>query len=212
MKFLSLTFILFLTSLASLISLSAFAVDLQSGDVILMSYNCYECRVIESETNSPYSHSGVVLKNEAGQVMVAQSIGFVNTYTLEKFLSRQTPGTRADVFRPQKFLKLNLKSQKKLNAKMLEVFNQTYKGAPFDVLYLWDNFDSEGRELLYCSEFIAKFMDHFLDTPTVPKVISYEKNKDYWSQYFKGNVPVNVLGNSPVSFAQDPRFTFIGSL
>ena len=71
-------------------SFSLKAFELQSGDIILISFNCYECRVIESETNSPFSHSGVVVKNEKGELMVAQSLTTVRLSSLQDFLMNFT--------------------------------------------------------------------------------------------------------------------------
>lgn len=189
-----------------------FGTELKSGDIILFSLNCYECRVIESETNSHFSHSGVVIKNIYQEVKIGQSLGQVGLYSLEQFLKNKTPGTQASVYRPKQFLHLSLAGQKKLDKKMITLFNIKFNGAPFDTQFSWDNFDHEGRELLYCSEFIAKFLDHFLVDPTVPYPLSYKKNADYWFNYFDRNIPEGVLGNSPSSFSRDSRFVFIGNL
>ncbi|MGZ3789552.1 MAG: YiiX/YebB-like N1pC/P60 family cysteine hydrolase [Bacteriovorax sp.] len=190
----------------------AHALELQNGDVLLISFNCYECRVIESETNSKFSHSGVIIKNEAHEIRVGQSLGFVALYPLDQFLKNKTPGTSVSVYRPKEFLNLKDLDRTSLEERMLSVFNSSFKGAPFDVKYLWDNFDENGRELLYCSEFIAKFLDHFLGVATVPFPLTYKKNEAYWSQYFHGMIPEGVLGNSPASFSHDERFAFVGNL
>lgn len=202
--------IFLLLSLFTLNDLLAF--DFKSGDVLLISFNCYECRVIESETNSQFSHSGVIIKNEAHEIRVGQSLGFVALYPIDQFLKNITPGSNVAVYRPKEFLYQSTGEQKLLEQKMLQVFNTQFKGAPFDSRYIWDNFDSSGRELLYCSEFIAKFLDHFLNYPTVPYPLTYKKNEQYWLNYFKGNIPEGVLGNSPASFAHDERFVFMGNL
>ena len=189
-----------------------FAFELQNGDVLLISFNCYECRVIESETNSQFSHSGVVLKNENKEIRIGQSLGFVALYPLDQFLKNRTPGTLVSVYRPKEFSDLSSAEKTSLEESMLSVFNSAFKGLPFDSRYLWNNFDEKGRELLYCSEFIAKFLDHFLNQPTIPYPLTYEKHADYWMKYFKGDIPEGVLGNSPASFSHDSRFTFVGTL
>lgn len=197
----------------TLVSLScAHALDLQNGDVLLISFNCYECRVIESETNSSFSHSGVIIKNESHEIRVGQSLGFVALYPLDQFLKNKTPGTSVSVYRPKEFVNLKASDQASLEERMLSVFNSTFKGAPFDTKYLWNNFDDKGRELLYCSEFIAKFLDHFLGTATIPYPLTYKKNEAYWFQYFHGVIPEGELGNSPASFSKDERFIFVGNL
>lgn len=191
---------------------TAMSFELNSGDVLLISFNCFECRVIESETNSTFSHSGIVVKNELNEIRIAQSLGKVELYSLEQFLKNITPGTNVSVYRPLSFFNLTSAEYKRLNRKMLSIFNSKFKGAPFDVRFLWDNFDKNGIELLYCSEFIAKFVDNFLDTPTLPYPLSYKKNNDYWLKYFNGEIPEGVLGNSPASFSSDKRFVSLGDL
>ena len=203
---------IFLTLIVFIEMNVALGLELQSGDVVLISFNCYECRVIESETDSNFSHSGVVIKNENNEIRIGQSLGSVALYTVDDFLKKMTPGTRASVYRPKEFSNLNFYEMKKLEESMLSTFNQKFKGAPFDVLYLWNNFDKFGRELLYCSEFIAKFINQFLDNPTIPFPLTYQKNYEYWFKYFRGIVPEGVLGNSPASFSRDERFIFVGNL
>lgn len=206
-----------LTSLLfTLLSISwAFAFDtssLKSGDVLLISLNCYECRVIESETNSPYSHSGIVIKNELGEIKIAQSLTGIALYSFQQFSKYKTPGTSIAVYRPHELSNLSSKEELTIDQQMLKVFNEQFKGLPFDKRYLWDNYNSEGLELLYCSEFVAKFLDRFLSNPTIPFPLSYKKNWVYWLQYFKGDIPDGVLGNSPASLSYDERLNFIGNL
>jgi hypothetical protein len=203
MKYLIYTICLFLSSF------QISALTLKSGDVLLISFNCYECRVIESETNSDFSHSGVVIKDENGNIKIGQSLGFVALYDLPSFLKNRTPNTKAFVYRP---LELLNSENKNIDLDMFKIFQTEFKGALFDSNYLWNNIDKNGRELLYCSEFIAKFLDHFLKVPTTPFPLTYSKNRDYWFQYFKGKIPEGELGNSPVSFSRDSRFQFIGTI
>lgn len=190
----------------------AHAINLQNGDVLLISFNCYECRVIESETNSKFSHSGVIIKNEAHEIRVGQSLGFVALYPLDQFLKNKTAGTIVSVYRPKEFSNLKTLDMSSLEERMLSTFNSTFKDAPFDDKYLWNNFDEKGRELLYCSEFIAKFLDHFLGVATVPYPLTFKKNEAYWLQYFHGVIPEGELGNSPAAFSRDERFVFVGNL
>lgn len=192
---------------------AAFGVkNLEAGDVVLLSLKCYECRVIESETNSLFSHSGVVITDESGQKRIAQSLGKLDHFSLKDFTKNITPGTFVHVYRPKEFLNLSKTERLNLEKTLLDLFNSKFKNAPFDSLYLWNNFNSQGIEILYCSEFIAKFLDHVLSLKTIPSPISYKKHIDYWTNYFKGVVPEGELGNSPAAFSRDPRFEFIGTI
>lgn len=181
--------------------------ELRVGDVLLISLNCYTCRMIESETQSPFSHSGIVLIDENNKVRIAQSLGKVAHYSYEDFAKNKTPGTLVHVYRARQLI-----GKEGLEKDFLDVFNEKFKGAPFDSKYSWNNFSSDGQELLYCSEFIAKFIDYFLIEKSIPTPISYRKNYEYWLMYFKGVVPEGELGNSPASFMRDQRFEFIGTL
>ena len=179
--------------------------DLKAGDVLLISLNCFECRMIESETNSQFSHSGVVIVDQNGHNKVAQSLGKLDIFTFEAFSKNKTPQTLISVYRPKEFKNLKDLNQKKLEQDMYNLFLERFRNTPFDSKYLWDNFTSNGTELLYCSEFIAKFLDHFLRQKTVISPISYQKHYEYWMQYFRGVVPEGELGNSPASFSRDDR-------
>lgn len=192
---------------------AAFGVkNLEAGDVVLLSLKCYECRVIESETNSLFSHSGVVITDEFGQKRIAQSLGKLDHFSFKDFTKNISPGTFVHVYRPKEFINLTLQDRQKLEKTLFDLFNSKFKNAPFDSLYLWNNFNSQGIEILYCSEFIAKFLDHVLSLKTIPSPISYKKHIDYWIKYFKGVVPEGELGNSPAAFSRDPRFEFIGTI
>lgn len=202
-------------ALLTLIPYSVFGLtlgDLKAGDVLLISLNCYECRVIESETNSLFSHSGVMVRSESGELRVAQSLGKLDHFSYAEFSKNKTPGTSIHVYRPRELKNISTAKRNLLEKVMLDVFNEKFKDAPFDSKYLWNNFNPYGVELLYCSEFIAKFLDHFLKEKTIPFPITYQKHIDYWTKYFKGVVPEGELGNSPASFARDPRFEFIGTI
>lgn len=208
MKNLIVVYLLFQVSNAFALSFK----NLEAGDVVLLSFNCYECRVIESETDSLFSHSGVVIADEKGEKRIAQSLGRLDHFSFQEFSKNMTPGTFVHVYRPIELKNLTPLKRHNLEKTLFDIFQSKFKNAPFDSKYLWNNFASNGSELLYCSEFIAKFLDHVLTQKTVPFPISYKKNFDYWFKYFNGDVPEGELGNSPVSFSRDPRFEFIGTL
>jgi hypothetical protein len=83
---------------------------------------------------------------------------------------------------------------------MEKVFNRDFKGLGFDPEYRWNNFQADGSELLYCSEYITKFLNRFLSKKIIPKAMDYSNNWDYWFNYFNGDVPQGEAGNSPADF------------
>ncbi len=180
--------------------------DLKSGDVLLLSFNCMECRYIESETGGPYSHSGVVSIHDRN-VFVMQALGNVNEVPLSKFLKPKTPESKVRVMRAK-----NLNENRLLNFQ--KIFNEKYNGKPFDSEFLWDNLDLKGNEKFYCSEFVAKFLNEFLDNQSIlPYPLSYNKHPEYWRRMFKGQLPNGVPGNSPVGIFNDgENFEDLGDL
>lgn len=187
-----------------LFSQLSWAFSLQEGDVILFSYNCYECRMIESETGAPYSHSGIVVRDSDGELKIAQALTKVHLTSLVNFLKPRTPGTKVLVRRSRELMNRQIS--------LTSIFKNEFEGLAFDSDYLWDNVDQNGRELIYCSELLAKLLNHVLTQKLRPYPLTYQKHYDYWYKHFQGHVPEGVLGNSPASFAQNPAFITIGEL
>ena len=185
--------------ISSFLANTGFSNIWEDGDVLLLPLNCYSCRYIENETGAPYSHSGVLLKIN-NQWAVAQSLGKVKTFSVSEFLSMGRKGAKALHLR-SKFLGSS--------KKMVSTYLKKYKGLAFDSSYRWDNFDEEGRELLYCSEFISKFLNQFLTKKIKPKAMDYSSNWEYWFNYFNGDVPQGEPGNSPADFFFSADFTHL---
>lgn len=166
----------------------------RSGDVLLISLNCYVCSLIERSTGAPYSHSGLLLER-AGKWWVAQALGSVHVVELERFLALKKAGTSVAHLRP----KLSAHDRSHLWA----IFAQ-FEGLPFDSHYLWDD------ETLYCSEFIAKFFQQIDPTLLAPKPIEYGADDIYWRQIQGPNYNEGELGNSPADLLSDSYFKLLG--
>jgi hypothetical protein len=184
------------------------AFSFKSGDLILLPLNCYSCEIIEQETQSSYSHSGVLIQEE-GQWFVAEALLKVELTPLKIFLQRVRPGFKAGVFRPKKWIN---KRPKKLNQRLLKSFKQDFEGLPFDPLYLWDNFDTNGNEMLYCSEFLSKFLTPFLPLHFIPGPMDYRDRWEYWSRVYEGNVPQGRPGTNPGDIEHSVLFKFLGEI
>lgn len=186
--------------------------NIQIGDVILISLNCYGCQIIESETGSKYSHSSVVINKSGNNVMVAQSLGDVHLLSLKKFLLMKRPGTKAGVFRPKFVTDFSKKEMNRFHERLSNEFYISFLGKKFDSLYLWENFDDNGEELLYCTEMITKlFLKLGFDIVDV-KPMDFSKNWDYWYRYYRGEVPQGELGNGPVDFEKGHNFFFLSEV
>jgi hypothetical protein len=194
---------------------SGIILEYRTGDVILVPLYCASCRVIEDENQSRFSHSGVVIRNETGEIFVAEALGKVKLTKLSEFLSRVRPGQMAFLYRPIEFdVLLNYRPGefKSIEAKMRRVFVRDYEGLGFDEKFSWTNRDSKGRELLYCSEFVAKFLNRFLRHDFMPRPMSFDRNYDFWTRYFGGQPPQGELGNSPGDFERSPFLNEVRSI
>ena len=181
--------------------------DLRNGDVILQSQACFVCQLIEEEENSPYSHIGVIVTPEFGEPMVLESWGYVTNTPLSEFLARRKRNTRSLILRSQSHLRLA-----SVNAyELMDRFGNSFAGKIYDPAFLWNNRDENG-ELLYCSEFVAKFINPFLGNKLLPKAMHYERNRSAWMHYFNGNPPDGKQGLSPGDFERSPLFNRIGLL
>jgi hypothetical protein len=185
----------------------AHGANLRSGDLILISLNCRSCPKIESETGSPYSHSGLLIQ-ENNQWVVLEALGTVKKTPLAKFKKYVRPGTKPHHYR----LKEWKQKDPDRNQKLLDRFQEDYEGKPFDGLYLWNNFDNDGNELLYCSEMITKLLNEFLNTKVPTEPMDFTENWDYWERVYNGNVPQGEPGNSPSTFAEPFLSDFLGEL
>ncbi|MBT5095451.1 MAG: hypothetical protein HOM21_14470 [Halobacteriovoraceae bacterium] len=190
------------------------SLEIRAGDVILLPLYCYTCEILESETGSPFSHSGVVLEDESGDLVVAEALGDTHWVPLAEFLGRTEKEKMAGLYRPKEFHFLWARDPEgfsKFKINLRRIFRTKYLGLGFDKKYLWDNYDSEGKELLYCSEFVSKFLNEFLTLEVEPAPMSFLKHWDYWVRYYGGvnEVPQGKLGNSPAYFSRSELFFFV---
>lgn len=190
--------------LIAIISSSAHSIEFKTGDVLLLPLRCYLCKLIESETSSPYSHSAVIYRTPQGQLMVLQSLKNVHQLPLNDFLKMKDPTRPALVLRPKQLLSSSEEIKK--------IFDQDFLGAEFDYQDLWNNRDQLGREKYYCSEFVAKFLNRFIAHPIVGKPMNFDKNYSLWENVYDGHIPQGEWGISPQGLAESPELEAIGLL
>lgn len=181
-------------------------VELKVGDILLLELSCYSCQRIAEETGSRFSHSGLILKNSQGELVVTESLNTVRAVDLISFVKRSAKGASVKVMRTNDFSL----SEKHLEKASWLLFTQRYEGLLFDALFLWNRFDEQGREMLYCSEFIAKFLNHFLTRELLPEPMDFTMHWDFWQRYFGRTPPQGELGNSPASFEVAPGWFELG--
>ena len=192
--------------LISFFPLKANAIQLKSGDIILESLSCSLCSLIEAEEKTTYSHMGVLVMNE-GSWSVLESWEKVRITPLPAFLSRRKKDSSVLVLRAHSNqVKFRLDSTSLLNR-----FENYFIGLSYDSEFLWNNADARG-EKLYCSEFVTKFLAAYLINSVPTKPMHFEIGRDQWLQYFHGNPPDGLPGNSPGDFERSPLFNHVGTI
>lgn len=182
---------------------------LKVGDVLLQPLNCWSCFLIEAQEESIYSHMGLVLQ-VTPEIIIAESLGTVRKVSLKEFDKKTEAGQKIMVlrFRNEKITEAMEKDQKAF----MKMFVQEFEGAEYDSEFLWNNFDQNGREKMYCSEMIAKFLHYYLGLDMPIKRMKYDKYREHWITYFRGNPPDGKWGNAPADFDRSELFYRLGEL
>ncbi len=192
--------------------------ELRPGDIILLSLNCSICPLIENETDSPYSHSGIVVQKDMGAVVVAQALGRgVQHVTLDQFLAGLRSGGVAHIYRARALDQLyheNPQGFHKFEDELWHNYTTQFMGSSFDPFFLWDNRDAQGKEKFYCSEFVAKLLNRSLERnhQIKPVAMDFSRNLSTWQRLFHGVVPQGKPGLAPADFTRNDLLYFVNSL
>lgn len=175
--------------------LASSKVELKPGDILLQPLHCWACNLIEGQTNSEYSHIGVVISASEKEILVAEAYLKVRAVSLEEFNSKTQKGLALEVLRP--------------NFVSNDLFKNYYKhfhNKPYDRNFLWDD------EKIYCSELVQKLFE--ISSMQSPRAtpMEFDVNREYWERYFRGEVPDGELGISPEDFKQSGLYNSIGFL
>lgn len=183
-------FLIFLFSFnASSIELS----KLKVGDIILQPLNCWSCSLIEAQTESEFSHIGLVSRIDDSKVYIAEAFMSVREVSFKEFNTKTERGIKLKVLRP-----------KYVNPELENVFRDSFEGLDYDSGFLWD--DSE----IYCSELLYKLFNNLnMDVPALLPM-KFDVNAHYWDRYFRGKTPRGDLGVSPDDFDDESLYEFIG--
>ncbi len=113
----------------------------QEGDICFQSLSHNPViDAIEGATESPYSHCGILVKNE-GEWYVLEAIGPVKETPIKKWIL-QARDNHFDVYRLKEPYRQHIPA-------MIEAAKK-YKGRPYDIRYQMDD------EKIYCSELVFK--------------------------------------------------------
>jgi hypothetical protein len=199
----------FFLALILLLPLQAIALELKVGDILLQPLNCWSCRLIEEQENTIYSHMGMIIETSP-ELKVVEALGSVRTINLKEFSVRTEKGQRLSVRRFQNdqavaYLQNNQKE-------LVKIFQDEFLGMKYDHDFLWNNVDENGVEKLYCSEMVSKLLHRFMQVDLPIKKMKFDKNREYWIQYFHGNPPDGMWGNAPADFEKSSLFYEVGEL
>ena len=195
--------------LSLFISLSVQAVELKVGDILLQPLNCWSCGLIEIEENTIYSHASIVIALEP-EVMVAEALNKVRVLPLKTFHARTRPGGKLSVQRLTSSAAVEY--MQKNQAGLYKMYQEWFEGSDYDHEFLWNNLDANGNEKFYCTEFITKLVQGFLGIELPTKDMHFEKNREQWMRYFKGNPPDGKRGNSPGDFERAEQLYEVGEI
>lgn len=185
---------------------SAYEFGPESGDVILLGLTCRSCSMISDETGSSYNHVGVVIRDPLSKrLFVAQALSTVHLLPIDEFFALLRKKDNYLILRSKTIARFPIYELNFINRVMWERFHKEFNGLGYDRKYLWNNHDSRG-ELLYCSEFVAKFLAPFLEYPFVPSKMTFIRNYDFWFKFFDGQVPEGKPGLSPGDLLYNDEF------
>ena len=192
--------IFLLSTITILLSLNAESMtpqELRVGDILLQPLNCWVCSLIEAETESEYSHVGIVVSfNHSQEAMIAESYSLkVKIKTFKEFSRKTEKGKFLEVLRPSS-----------VSPKLYENYLEFFDGKPFDSKFLWED------KAIYCSELVQKLLLMSNMNVQSPEPMTYNKYRKYWKTYFNGDIPDGELGVNPASFKNSGLFQSLGFL
>lgn len=169
--------------------------DLKVGDILLQPLHCWACNLIEAQTQSEFSHIGVVshISQKEKKVFVAEAFMKVREIEFNEFNKKTQKGLSLKVYRPG-YVAIDFR----------KTFKSTFENLAYDSGFLWDD------EKIYCSELLYKlFRDSNMKVPEALPM-KFDVNREHWEKYFKGHVPEGEIGISPADFDDESLYEFIG--
>ena len=188
---------------------SLWALELKVGDVLLQPRSCWSCTLIEEQEGSIYSHIGMVIAVEP-ELKVIDALGTVKMQSFEAFDSGTEKGQKISVRRLVREDAVEFLQDHK--EKFLQYYRVMFDGLKYDHDFLWNNFDENGDEKMYCSEMLTKLLQGFMGIEVGTRRMKFDKNREQWIKYFRGLPPDGKIGNSPAVFEQSHLFYEVGEL
>jgi Permuted papain-like amidase enzyme, YaeF/YiiX, C92 family len=184
------------------------AFEMKVGDVLLQPRDCWSCTLIEEQEGSIYSHMGMVI--QVSPLMVIDALGTVKIQTYDAFNAGTEKGQKIAVLRLRREDAVEHLQEGRLE--FLAYYLNYFDGLKYDHDFLWNNLDENDEEKLYCSEMVTKLLKGFMGIEVGTRKMKFDKNREQWIRYFKGNPPDGKIGNSPAVFEQSELFYVVGEL
>lgn len=195
--------------LLGLLSFNSYGFDLKVGDILLQPRDCWSCSLIEAQEDTIYSHMGMVIQ-VTPTLKVIDALGIVKVSDYAAFNSGTQKDQKISVrrFRNERAVAFIQKNE----AEFVQYYMDNFNGLKYDHDFIWNNFDENGNEKLYCSEMITKLLSGFLRIELPMKRMKFDINRDQWIKYFHGDPPDGKWGNAPASFETSELFYEVGEL
>ena len=186
--------------------------NLQTGDILLQPLYCRLCELIESEEQSIYSHMGLVIQRES-ETFVLESFGpGVKIVTYAEFNKKTQKGQKLRHLRFKNPETAKFLSEVTQTARLILLYKKKYEGLKYDADFLWDNYDEDGKEKLYCSELVVKILNEIMVWNYPIKRMHFSRNIEEWDRHFRGSTPRDQWGNSPADFEKSAEFIHLGDI
>lgn len=141
---------------------------------------------------------------------VIDALGTVKISSFDAFNSGTQKNQKISVLRLRREDAVDFLQEQRLE--FLAYYLNEFDGLKYDHDFLWNNLDENDEEKLYCSEMVTKLLQGFMGIDVGTRRMKFDKNREQWIKYFKGNPPDGKFGNSPAVFEQSELFYEVGEL
>jgi len=129
---------------ALLFSVDSHASSYKNGDIIFQTSTSRQSQLLETTTNSKYTHVGIIVK-DSNKFYVAEASSKVKITPLDKFIAKG---------KDHKYMVLRSDEVNETKFSKMKSFVKKFLGKNYDLKFQWD--DDE----MYCSELVWKAYDH----------------------------------------------------
>lgn len=170
----------------------------QDGDIIFQTSESRQCEAVQLATHSPYSHCGIIFKDN-GKWMVYEAVQPVKKTPLNEWIARGKDGV---------FVTKRLKNDESiLSNKVVQNMKEyctSMLGKSYDIYFEWDN------EKIYCSELVWKAYKEKagIEVGRLQQLKDFDLSSSIVKQIMKerygDNIPLEEQVISPAAIFESP--------